>query len=237
MAVGLPASYEVGILADMVQNLRSQLEGKFDVRITRAVFTAAHLVALYRDDLQDTAAHLGIEYLRPRGEFNALVWETASAYAGHGLGLCNAWWNKTECWSEPMTEVLLFSVHYSEAALTVALSFITDASSLWEPDYRHSENFTLGREAMASYDDVGLYWRDVRRQLLVIMEKHPIFPKPELVILTGDAIGNEFIEHLEAALWGDIGRVPGILQGEPTVVAAKGAAEFARRAPDLWWRD
>ncbi|KAK5655246.1 hypothetical protein OQA88_5813 [Cercophora sp. LCS_1] len=233
-AVGLPASYEVGVLTDVVRHLRSQLEGAFGVGITEAVFTASHLVALYQDDLEDVAAHLGLRYVTPRREFHPLVWESSSAYAGHGRGLCKAWWNDTECALEPMPKVSLLSVHYSQTALTVALAAIWDAGGLWEPEYRHSENFSLGRDAMSGYATEELYWQEARRQVLAIMEEYPYFPKPDLVMVTGDAVERAFLENLEAALLANMGRVPEILSDQPVVVAARGAAEFMRRGPAPW---
>ena len=234
---GLPASYEVGVLANVVRHLRSQLEGAFGIHITEAVFTASHLVALYQDDLQDMATYLGLRYVTPRREFHPFVWESASAYAGHGRGLCKSWYNDTECSQEDvqtLPEIALLSVHYSRTALTVALSMIQGASSIWEPEYRHAENFSLGREALARYPREEDYWRDARRHLLIILEEYTGFTKPHLVILTGDADDGEFTAHLEDALLGHMGRVPEILSNQSTVVAAMGAAEFMRRGP-AWW--
>jgi len=238
-SVGLPASYEVGILADVIRPLRSQLEGAFDITITEAVFTASHLVALYQDDLEDVATRLGLRYVTPRREFHPLVWETSSAYAGHGRGLCKAWYNDTECAleeSRTMPEIALLSVHYSRTALTVALATIEGAAGLWEPEYRHSENFSLGREARAGYACDEDYWVNVRRELLAIMEQFPGFPKPELIIVTGDAVDGEFLTQLEAAMMGHMGRVPEVLSNRTVAVAAMGAAEFMRRGPAPWSR-
>lgn len=93
-AVGLPASYEVGVLAQVIRHLRSELESEFKVSITEAVFTSSHLLALYQDDLEDVAENAGIEFVIPTYQFKPIFWETASAYAGHGLGLCKDWRNK-----------------------------------------------------------------------------------------------------------------------------------------------
>lgn len=90
-SLGLPASYEVGVLARVIQNLRSQLELDFGIIISEAVFTSSHLLALYQDDLEDAAEYVGIKYVAPRWNFQPIFWETAAAYAGHGLGLCKHW--------------------------------------------------------------------------------------------------------------------------------------------------
>jgi hypothetical protein len=58
-------------------------------------------------------------------------------------------------------------MHYSQTALTVALSGIAGAGELWEPPYRHHENFGLGREALGGYGSEEQYWEDVRREVLI----------------------------------------------------------------------
>lgn len=209
--VGLPASYEVAILANVIHQLRTQLERAFSTQITEAVFTASHLMALYKDDLQDLAAHLKLRYMRPRREFHPLVWETSSAYAGYGRGLCKAWHNNTECWMEEereMPDISLLSVHYSRTALTVALAEIGGAGGMWEPEYRHVENFRLGRDALDDYTHEQDYWEDVREHLLFIMAEYG-FRNPELIMITGDAADEKFMEHLKSTMLGHMSKVQG----------------------------
>lgn len=90
-SLGLPASYEVGVFARVIQHLRSQLEFDFGISISEAVFTSSHLLALYQDDLEDAAENLGIKDVDPRWNSKPIFWQTAAAYAGHGLGLCKHW--------------------------------------------------------------------------------------------------------------------------------------------------
>jgi hypothetical protein len=107
---------------------------------------------------------------------------------------------------------------------------------LWEPPYRHHENFGLGREALGDYGSEEEYWEHVRREVLIIMEEFPGFPKPELVMVTGDAADGEFLEHLHGALMRHMGSVPEVLSNGSVVAAAKGAAELMRRGPAPWSR-
>lgn len=95
-SLGLPASYEVGVLAQVIRHLQSELELDFGISISEAIFTSSHLLALYQDDLEDAAENVGIEYVTPKFQFKPIFWETASAYAGYGLGLCKHWRDKNK---------------------------------------------------------------------------------------------------------------------------------------------
>lgn len=230
----------MGVLAAVLRQLRSQLEGAFGVVITEAVFTCSHVIALYQDDMEDAAIHLGIRYVTPKREHHALVWETSSAYAGHGRGLCKSWYNESQCLWEvhnTLPDITALSVHYSRTALTVSLARMQGAHDLWEPPYRHVENFTLGREALAYYPDEKDYWTDVEDFLLIVMKFFPYFDKPDLILVNGDAVEREFMQHLENSIARHMGRVPEVLSDEPVTAAAKGAAEFMRRGPAVWSRN
>ena len=232
-AVGLPASYEVGVLAQVIKHLQLQLETNFGIKISEAVFTSSHLLALYQDDLQDAAFHVGIQYTTPRGQFHPILWETASAYAGYGLGLCEHWRDKKRCQEEELQlpDIPILAVHYSRNALTVSLAEMLTAASAWEPDYRRVENFTLGSDAIRSYTSPDDYWADVKDALLETMRTFSLFPRPQTIMLTGDMVHDDFMNFLKATLNDYLGKVPPILSVDPVVVSAKGAAEFMRRGP------
>ena len=89
---------------------------------------------------------------------------------------------------------------------------------------------------MSNYRREEEYWETIRQQLLIIIEEFPGFPKPDLIMNTGDAVDGDFVEHLKAAMLGHMGRVPDILLDGPVVAAAKGAAGFMRRGPAPWSR-
>ncbi|TVY92397.1 hypothetical protein LAWI1_G001852 [Lachnellula willkommii] len=235
-ATGLPASYEVGVLAHTIKHLRSQLEADFGIVVSEAVFTSSHLVALYRDDLEDVAYDAGIKYVTPKHQFKPILWETGSAYAGHGLGLCEHWRDEERCREEEdrWPEITVLAVHYSRNALTTSLASVTGATQVWEPDYRHEENFTLGSDGMNAYPSLDNYWADVRETLLLTMTTFPFFPKPEKILVTGDRAHGYFMKMLRETLNDYLGHVPPILSIDPREVSAKGAAEFMRRGPAPW---
>lgn len=235
-AVGLSSSYELGVLAQVIEHLRSELEPTLDITVHEAVFAASHLVALYKDDLQDAADHVGIKYITPKDLFKPFLWETAAAYAGHGFGLGKHWRDDDKCWEEEgrMPRRTILAVHYSQNALTVSLAKVSDAISAWEPDYRHIENFTLGSDAIKRYSDTEDYWADVKDALLSINTQFPLFPKPSRILLTGNMAYGYFVELLESTMQDYLGTIPPLLANNTCKAAAQGAAEFKRRAAAPW---
>jgi hypothetical protein len=95
--------------------LRSQIESDLKITVSDATLTTTHLVALYQDDVEDICEQAGFEYVIPKELYKPILWETSSAYAGYGFGLCEHWQNDTQCQIEnnkfPFTPV--FAVHYS----------------------------------------------------------------------------------------------------------------------------
>lgn len=235
-AAGLPASYDVGVLAEAINHLLSEIQDEYGITVSEAVFTASHLIALYKDDLQDVAYHLKIRYVTPKHQFEPYICEAASAWAGHGLGLCEHWRDDERCIEESkqFPQIPVLAVHYSRNALTVALDMIRVAIGVFEPEYRHVENFTLGHDALGSYSSTQDYWVDVKATLLYIMTEFPLFKKPEKILVTGDTVNEEFLSFLQKTMEEHVGKVLPILSEDAMVVSAKGAAEFMRRGAAPW---
>lgn len=129
-----------------------------------------------------------------------------------------------------MPETTVLAVHYSRNALAVSLAEIKTAFGIWEPDYRHVENFTLGANAIRGYPSSEKYWADVKETLLEVMNNYRLFNRPETIMVTGDATDGYFIHFLETTLYDYLGTILPILSSDATVVAAKGAAEIMRRS-------
>lgn len=233
----LPASYEVGILGEAIIYLRKQLEKDFNITISEAVFASSKLLALYQDDLEDTACFAGVKYVIPRNQWKVMLWETASSLAGHGLGLCEHWQNETLCHEEYMQlpEYTLFAVHYSRNALTTAIAKVQWALGIWEPTGQSRENFMLGHDSIEKYLDADAYWTDVKEDLLYTLKETPWNARlVSEIMVTGDEVSGEFLNLLERTIRGHLGRDIPIISLNPVDVSARGAAEFMRRGG---WND
>ncbi|KAL8662334.1 MAG: hypothetical protein Q9202_004792 [Teloschistes flavicans] len=84
--IGLPASEDVGYLAEVHSDLRAQVEKYRGAPIEYAGFTTPHLIALYQEDLQDALDYVGLRYLSFPVRYDEL-YETSAAYADYGYGL------------------------------------------------------------------------------------------------------------------------------------------------------
>lgn len=239
--MGLPASYDVGVLGHVAERIRTKLEETHDIHIDTAVLAGSHLTALYQDDLEDVAAFLGINYFVPNWHFRPLVWEAASAYAGYGFGLCEHWQDAARCkkeMKEELEDVPVMSVHFTRNALTVSWPYISGAILAWEPEGRHFENFTLGSEVIEGYPTYDAYWDDVRAFLLAIIRVHPGAEAPRRIIAQGDMVDEQFLRVLRQTIKGQWGeeQVGPIYSHLAESASSRGAAEFMRRGPAPWAR-
>jgi hypothetical protein len=234
--VNLPASAEVGALASVLKDLRDKIESELQIVVKDAVIGATHLAALYIDDIQDICEYVGFKYIIPAGFFEPILYETGSALAGHGLGLCKHWRDDPQCKLEnhefPWTYTL--GIHYSKTAVTSTHARMRLAIGTFEPDIGHIENFTLGSDSKSQYATEDEYWRSVKDSILMKLRLTPAMQTPDRVILTGEVDDKGFTNMLNEALEEHFGFVPLILSENSMVVAAIGTAEFRRRGQARW---
>lgn len=120
-------------------------------------------------------------------------------------------------------------MHYSRNALTTSLATIRSAIGANEPSSGRLEQFDLGRDAKGGFGDEEVYWGEVRGAVVQRMEETPGMGKPVRIILTGDAVDDEFVGELGRAMKGVMKDMPPVFGDDALVAAAKGAAEFRRR--------
>ncbi len=232
-AIGLPASKDVGFLAKMLSDLRSLVEEQTGKPIESAGVATLNLVALYHEDLRDAFEYVGLRYLTFPVRYDVL-YETSAAYAGYGYGLCSDYTDRNACKREQgdMPSDVVMAVLYTRTVLTVSLSITESAYYLYEPLRRHLLDFSLGYDAQSFKVADKEYWDAVESKLQQILIKNPNYKRPAKVLLMGDCIRNEaFLNILKKALSHQRAEMPEILSSDSEGVAAKGAAEFAKRIP------
>lgn len=200
------------------------------------MIAVSHLVALYQDDVKDAFEYVGIEYIEPKDNFKPVFLESAAANSGYGLGLCEHYTDAEACTAEEneMPELSILAIHYSRIALMTSHYDMKTANGIWEPDYRHQENFTLGYDAVGNSENEEEYWDDVRAEIVASMAgRHGYnFEPPDKIILTGDMVLDEkFTRLLNEAVIKVVGKAIPTFSDDPEFVVAKGAAEQMRRNP------
>ena len=230
-AIGLPASQEVGHLAKMLSDLRTLVEEQTGKAIKSAGAATLNLVALRPEDLQDAFEYVGLRYLAFPVRYDVL-YETSAAYAGYGYGLCSDHTDRNACKQEQVDvpSDVVMAVLYTRTVLTASLSVLKSAYYLYEPLDRHLLNFSLVFDAQSFDAGEKEYWDAVGSKLERILIKHPYSKRPAKVLLMGDCVQDEtFQPTLKEALSNQMAQLPEILIEDSAAVAAKGAAEFAKR--------
>ena len=103
---------------------------------------------------------------------------------------------------------------------------------LWEPLITRLVDFELGYDSSLRHTNEEQYWMTVVSRLEAFMSAHPQEKRPSKVILMGDGVDDPtFRGALQTVLDYDMDTSPAILGVEAELVAAKGAAELAKRIP------
>jgi hypothetical protein len=108
-----------------------------------------------------------------------------------------------------MTAETILAVHYSKKALMTSLIAMKTATALWEPEYRHQEDFTLGYDAISGGTKKEKYWEAVRDQIQGCIEGHngQNFKRPVKIVLTGDmALDETFTRVLNETVVNVVGK-------------------------------
>jgi hypothetical protein len=225
----MPASDEVGALAEQIKRLLDSLEARLGFRPVDAAISVPHLAALYQDDILDACEYAKLTYFELPQWFLPLLWETPAAVGGYGLGLCKHYQDIDECQREEqnMPKWNLLTVHYSHTALTTSLTPMYTAYGVFEPEYRHAENFSLGHDALATALNEKTYWTAVHRELREMFHRHIGFDEPDMIIVTGDSADDATFQGvLEDAV---MSKHPLVFHNDTIFAVAKGTAELRMR--------
>ena len=241
-AIGLPASDEVGALSDLINRLRSAAEENLGEKITEAVASTPNLVALYDEDVRDAFEHSDLKF-PPLTRFDYKPVSTIAAYLGYGMGICQNYTDRYKCWYEQhyMPFHTVMAVTFTRHVLHVTLTPVQSILYIWEPQYRTHWEWGLGLETLDYAQtpvDEASYWAKVVNGLRYVMDDRPYYPRPDKIILLGESAGDpRFRKALEEAVLSEMDEMPPVYDHDAKFVAARGAAEFAKRSPYDWHND
>ena len=230
---GRPATRDIGVLANLMSQLRTLVDTRLGAGTTKSVLlTMPNLPGLEQEDLQDALEHIGLRALVTHKHIG-YVWETSAAFAGMGFGLCAHPEDCDACEDEeadmPFRHILALSL--TNRSFSAAYTYMQ--SAFWSSHEAESVRFELGLEN----EGEEAYW-DRMREVIVGVGREAKRPLDTLLLL-GEGAGlpghPEFVKTVQEALLKLYPRSgPSIIRlwgrGDPLYVAARGAAEFAKRA-------
>lgn len=230
--LGFPASKEVGLLSELIQQLRKKTEVKLGQSICSVVVSSSYNIALYGEDISDALKYADLEPLTDRS-LQLQPHQLSAASGGAGLGLCEHYEDFETCKQEeqdlPYEQVLVIS--YTKDALEISLAAMKSAYQPFEPESHHLIDWALGESSLDNYSRADAYWIVVRRRILEL--GYSEYPKKQItaVMLLGESAHNEEFQHnIIAALLEFQDDLPVIHRADPLYLAARGAAEYAKRA-------
>lgn len=206
------------ILSELVKKLLALVPSP---SLPYVVISYPSLIALYSEDISDTA-----EYLSLRGLEEYYPREIIAAYAGHGMGLCRNIQNEEQSKSEgsqlPAHGTLL--IEYTEQALLLQIGILREAIDLGDNDIHAAASFELGSNSQM--DKHAYHVAEFVNQFL--REWDFLIPGEILVIITGN-IDDTIQEAIREVVKGLVAKVE-LITSQSEYVAARGAAELAWRA-------
>ncbi len=234
---GLPATENIGTMANLLKQLRTMAEEKLGETITAAVAAVPRLPGLTEDDLKEAMEYAGLKMLSSYRVFG-VVTENSAAWAGSGYGLCSDPANIKTCEREEdlMSDRLVLSLSYTNAVFILTYSRI----NFKEGSDRTVFHFDLGLQSMNEYPSPAAYWRTVTSTIREFVEDKP---KIDTLQLLGEkAFDHRFLDAVGDALrhihvYKSSGRnITSLrLNFEPNSLAARGAAELAKRYQMMTW--
>jgi hypothetical protein len=234
--MGLPASSDVGVLAEVIKQLLDLLDFNYGPpNEVSTTITFTNVGALYEEDIEDAAEYLELELLHTRLKVHEPR-ELFAAYAGHGMGICspdNAS-DLDQCKAElsNLPSRWLFLVEYTLEALFIQIRLLNDVN-----DYLDSWDIEV---AQVSYD-LGSRSGNGRVEDLVnfirpyVVKEFRFLTDVEevVVIITGDANKEHVVmleEVIRMVIASEIGALVHVLNSSSEYITARGAAEIQWRA-------
>jgi hypothetical protein len=225
-----------------LKQIRVAVEDELKSPISTIAPAFATLNGFEDDAFHDALEFAGLTSAKPTNGADSFVYrETNAAYAGHGYGLCESWRNSKECGDEEkhMRHEHVLFLNFDSSFFSATVQYMQNAYD--ENAYSNTNDMSLGWWNLP-VDDVprARFWARMHEELIktVGAVQHP----PNKIVLLGEHAGDaEFIEVVKTAMW-EILEIDVSLMLSAHVaegvgrLAARGAAEFARRS-EVWRRE
>ena len=247
--LGRPSTPEVGTIAKLISKIHTVLDEKLEPYVTKKALVAVpSLPGLSHEDLQDALEYTGLTILITHKHISNKVSEVSAAMAGSGYGLCEHYENLDACETEdadmPVSHILALSL--SQTSFSAAYTYMQAA---YESDIeKETIHYDLGLQNFPTNkgdtrEEEALYWSRMRAAIVEV--GHASRGALTTLLLLGEDANNPgFIRTVQDALrelFPDASAqniLAVLLSGKqnsdvtPLYLAARGAAEFAKRAQE-----
>lgn len=214
-----PATPEIGILAQMVSDLRRNVEVQLGMRIKRALIASPDRVRLTPQEITDIFDYLGMQDLMKHQQFNQLF-SMASALAANGYGLCSNYTHMYECYIEERSFPLLavLQLDFSNHSLSGTKEAAETARAPWS--WIAFVDLSLGMQHLPQSSLQDQYWRKIETRVRKFVNTGHV----DVLLLTGESASDpRFIQAIKDAL-SDQSLIPTI--GDPEKSGSEQAENF-----------
>lgn len=244
--LGRPSTPEVGIIAELINAHRISIDRTLEqqnISVKRAILAIPEIPQLSWQDWQDAMEHCGLELLHTYKHIGQQVSEVSAAFAGSSYGLCQHYTDIDTCEDEEadMPYSYVLAVSLSQACFSAANTYMQSAFK--DALGRQVTRLDLGLGASNGSEGYDVFWSQIRN---AIVDVGRLSPKPltTLLILGEEGHNPRFRTTIQEALR-ELLSMPfddsslllelssdSTLDQKPLWLAARGAAEFAKRTQE-----
>lgn len=232
----LPITRDSATLGKFVKKVRGAIEQELGISIHTVAPAAPQLVGWNFDDFEDALHLAGLTSSRLGDK--PTYWDTNAAFAGLGHALCEHKTDLADCLEEerqmPYEHVLF--LNFDNSAFSATVQYLQHADQEWS--YSNRADTHLGWWSLPVFEvSRARFWARIHEVILEVAGA--LQRAPNKVVLLGEhGADADFLEVVKAALWDvlevDVSLLLSANEVEDvSVLAARGAAEFARRA-ETW---
>jgi hypothetical protein len=237
----LPITRESATLSKFAKKVRGAIEEELGSTISTIAPVAPQLVGWDSEDFQDALDLAGLTSARLEDRFlgdKPMYWDSNAAFAGLGYGLCESWTNPTKCLVEekqmPYEHVLF--LNFDNSSFSAKVQYMQHVDQEWT--YSNRVDMELGWWNLPVFEvPRARFWAQIHEVILEVAGA--LQRAPSKIVLLGEHGANvEFLDVVKTALWDvleiDVSLILSANKAEDVgMLAARGAAEFARRA-EIW---
>jgi hypothetical protein len=194
------------------------------------------LLGITEEDMGEAMQHAGLVMLKSYNYFGD-VSQTAAAYAASGYGLCSNPQDVDICEEEEAQMAVNSVLGISYTKITLSVSYGPRLAAHLGRVSKRVVSYDLGSDCLQTGHDTLMYWKNVSSAIFGVIEATPRLTS--LLLFGEEATSKEFREVVRDTLFSlrhtDITSHSSFRDIEPLGLAARGAAEFAKRFQEMPW--